>query len=155
MQYAMFVVMRDVRGIGPDELVKVLLQRLDDENEPTFSSNKVLRLHGMNGRQIHRLLARMTEFMETRSGMPSHYAEYARRGGNDGYEIEHIWAIMPTAMRTSSRTRRTSRSTAIESVTCCYCRRASTRAMATCRTRRSSCITTARTCWRAASTEPV
>ena len=24
--------------------------------------------------------------------MPSHYVEYAKRGGKDGFEIEHIWA---------------------------------------------------------------
>jgi len=49
----------------------------------------------MNGRQIHRLLARMTEFVETRSGMPSRYVEYAKRGGKGGYEIEHVWADHP------------------------------------------------------------
>ena len=48
----------------------------------------------MNGRQIHRLLARMTDYVETRSGQPSRYAEYAQRGRN-GYEIEHIWADHP------------------------------------------------------------
>ena len=53
------------------------------------------RLHGMNGRQIHRLLARMTTFMEKESGMPSRYADYAKRGGKDGMEIEHIWANHP------------------------------------------------------------
>src|SRR3954465_7363684 len=67
MQYAMFVVMRDIRGKDPDDLAAVLRQRLDDETEPTFSTNNVFRLHGMNGRQIHRLLARMTEYIETRS----------------------------------------------------------------------------------------
>lgn len=46
-------------------------------------------LHGMNGRQIHRLLARMTEYVETNSGFASHYAEYAQRG-RKGYEIEHM-----------------------------------------------------------------
>ena len=61
----------------------------------TFESNEGFRLHGMNGRQIHRLLARMTDFMETRSGIPSHYVDYAKRGGKDGYEIEHIWADHP------------------------------------------------------------
>lgn len=45
----------------------------------------------MNGRQIHRLLARMTDYVETRSGMASRYGEYAQRG-KKGYEIEHIWA---------------------------------------------------------------
>jgi hypothetical protein len=91
MQYAMFIVMRDIRGKDVDELAVLLRQRLDADPE-TFSSNQVFRLHGMNGRQIHRLLARMTEYVETRSGMPSHYTEYAKRGGKGGYEIEHIWA---------------------------------------------------------------
>ena len=60
----------------------------------TFASNDRFRLHGMNGRQIHRLLARMTDYVETRSGQASRYAEYAQRG-RKGYEIEHIWADHP------------------------------------------------------------
>ena len=91
MQYAMFIVMRDIRGKEPDELADHLRQRLDTDSE-TFLTNPSFRLHGMNGRQIHRLLARMTDFIETRSGMPSHYVDYAKRGGKDGLEIEHIWA---------------------------------------------------------------
>ena len=94
MQYAMFLVMRDIRGMATEELAQLLRQRLDAETE-TFLSNESFRLHGMNGRQIHRLLARMTEFVETRSGLPSHYVDYAKRGGKDGFEIEHIWADHP------------------------------------------------------------
>ena len=94
MQYAMFLVMRDIRGKAAEELAQLLRQRLDAETE-TFQSNESFRLHGMNGRQIHRLLARMTDFVETQSGLPSHYVEYARRGGKDGFEIEHIWADHP------------------------------------------------------------
>ena len=94
MQYAMFLVMREIHGMATEELAHVLHRRLDDETE-TFLSNGSFRLHGMNGRQIHRLLARMTEFVETRSGMPSHYVDYAKRGGKGGYEIEHIWADHP------------------------------------------------------------
>ena len=48
----------------------------------------------MNGRQIHRLLARMTDYVETRSGQVSRYAEYAQRG-RAGHEIEHIRADHP------------------------------------------------------------
>jgi hypothetical protein len=48
----------------------------------------------MNGPQIHRLLARMTDYVETRSRQASRYAEYAKRG-RGGYEIEHIWADHP------------------------------------------------------------
>jgi hypothetical protein len=90
MQYAMFIVMREIRGKNPAQLTILLHQKLDADDE-TFSNNDRFRLHGMNGRQIHRLLARMTDYIETRSGQASRYEEYAQRG-RKGYEIEHIWA---------------------------------------------------------------
>jgi hypothetical protein len=93
MQYAMFLVMRDIRGKSAPDLAALLRARLDAETE-TFAKNDYFRLHGTNGRQIHRLLARMTDYLETRSGLASRYTEYARRGKN-GYEIEHIWADHP------------------------------------------------------------
>jgi hypothetical protein len=94
MQYAMFLVMRDIRSKNLDELVTVLGQRLETDAE-NFGSNERFYLHGMNGRQIHRLLARMTDYVETRSGMASRYAEYSQRSGKHGYEIEHIWSNHP------------------------------------------------------------
>jgi hypothetical protein len=93
MQYAMFLVMREIRGRDASEIAALLAQRLAAESE-TFASNDRFRLHGMNGRQIHRLLARMTDYVETRSGMASRYEEYSQRG-RKGYEIEHIWADHP------------------------------------------------------------
>jgi hypothetical protein len=93
MQFAMFVVMRDIRAMNVADLAITLRQKLDAESE-TFSSNDRFRLHGMNGRQIHRVLARMIDYIETRSGLESRYDEYAQRG-RKGYEIEHIWANHP------------------------------------------------------------
>jgi hypothetical protein len=93
MQYAMFLAMRDIRAKSAPELAALLRERLDADSE-TFAGNDRFRLHGMNGRQIHRLLARMTDYLETRSGMASRYAEYVQRG-KKGYEIEHIWADHP------------------------------------------------------------
>jgi hypothetical protein len=94
MQYNMFqLVILAIRGKPAEALAEILAERLRDE--PEFSKNDRFYLHGMNGRQIHRLLARMTDFVETQSGRKSRYAEYARRGGKDGYEIEHIWADHP------------------------------------------------------------
>ncbi len=93
MQYAMFLVMRDIRGKSVQELAGMLRKRLDAESE-TFAvndRNASFGLHSMNGPQIHRLLARMTDYLETQSGQASRYAEYAQRG-HKGYEIEHIWA---------------------------------------------------------------
>jgi hypothetical protein len=93
VQYAMFLVMRDIRGWSVEELAVGLRSRLDAESE-TFASNDRFYLTGMNGRKVRRLLARMTDYVETRSGMTSRYVEYAQRGRN-GYEIEHIWADHP------------------------------------------------------------
>lgn len=94
MQYTMFLVMREIRGKSAADVAEILVKRLNAESE-TFSSNDRFRLHSMNGRQIHRMLARMTEYVETRSGMPSRYAEYVQRRGKHGYEVEHVWANHP------------------------------------------------------------
>lgn len=95
MQYNIFqLVILKIRGKSPTEIAQILTDRLDAEEE-TFAGNTRFRLHGMNGKQIHRLLARMTDFVETRSGRPSRYAEYIVRGGKNGYEVEHIWADHP------------------------------------------------------------
>jgi hypothetical protein len=90
MQYSMFRVMTGIRRMSVDDLATALVERLANDEE-TFITNDRFRLHGMNGRQIHRLLARMTDYVETRSGAASRYEEYAQRG-KKGYEIEHIWA---------------------------------------------------------------
>ena len=95
MQYNMFqLVIMKIRGKSPSELATILAERLEKDEE-NFDNNDRFRLHGMNGRQIHRLLARMTDYIETRSGHPSHYAEYIKRHGKQGYEVEHIWANHP------------------------------------------------------------
>ncbi len=94
MQYAMFLVMRDIRGKSVQELVPLLSKRLADEAD-VFASNEGFRLHGTNGRQIHRILARLTDYLETQSGRPSRFHEYIHRRGKDGYEVEHIWANHP------------------------------------------------------------
>lgn len=92
MQYNMFqLVILQIRGKSVSDLANTLAERLDAE-EYTFQSNDRFHLHGMNGRQIHRLLARMLDYMETESGRRSRYEEYIRRHGSKGYEVEHVWA---------------------------------------------------------------
>ena len=95
MQYNMFqLVILKIRGKSVPDLASILTERLDAEEE-TFAKNERFHLHGMNGKQIHRMLARMTDYIETRSGQASRYAEYIQRRGKNGYEVEHIWANHP------------------------------------------------------------
>jgi len=93
MQYAMFVVMRDIRGLAPDALAHKLHDFLGQEGE-TFASNERLRMHQQNRYPLHRILARLTDFVETQSGQPSRYLDYVSEG-KTRYEVEHIWADHP------------------------------------------------------------
>ena len=93
MQYAMFLVMRSIRGLEPDALAQNLHATLLKESE-SFRTNSRLRMHQQNRRHLHRLLARMTDYVETQSGQTSRYLEYVAIGKNR-YEIEHILALHP------------------------------------------------------------
>lgn len=94
MQYAMFLVMRNVRDKTPEDLAALLVSRLDADTEK-FGSNDHLRMHQQNRRAIHYLLARITDHIERSSGYPSRFVEYMACGGKNGYEIEHLWANKP------------------------------------------------------------
>ena len=65
LQYAMFTVIRDIRNKTAMEAAEVLSRRLADDRE-TFAKNERFALHGMNGRVIHRLLARMGDEVKHR-----------------------------------------------------------------------------------------
>jgi hypothetical protein len=86
----MFITMRDIRALPPDKLAARLHEMLTKETE-TFASNDRLRVHQQNRYALHRLLARLTDFVETQSGQPSRYMEFVSEG-RGRCEVEHIWA---------------------------------------------------------------
>ncbi|MCC5580531.1 DUF262 domain-containing protein [Microtetraspora sp. AC03309] len=93
MQYAMFIVMRDIRGLEMDELAHRLHVSLQRESE-TFDSNDRLRVHQQNRHQLHRLLARITDYIGVQSGEAPKYRELTNNN-KVRYEVEHIWANRP------------------------------------------------------------
>ncbi len=95
MQYNIFTLMKEIRGLAPDELADALTGRLAVMEGEDAAFKGVFDLNKRNGKQVQRVLARMTDYVDTRSGYPSRYQEYSARGGKDGYEIEHIWANRP------------------------------------------------------------
>jgi uncharacterized protein with ParB-like and HNH nuclease domain len=94
MQYAMFLVMRDIRKLTPQALAVKLTEVLSTETE-TFVTNDRLYLHTQNRKYLHRILARITEYIERESGITSHYLEYVSDTGANRFEVEHIWADKP------------------------------------------------------------
>jgi uncharacterized protein with ParB-like and HNH nuclease domain len=93
MQYAIFLAMKDIRRLEP-VLLAQHLHKILKEQEETFAKTDRLRLNQQNRYVLHRLLARMTDYVETASGLPSRYLEFVAEGKNR-YEVEHIWADHP------------------------------------------------------------
>lgn len=93
MQYAMFTVMRDIRGLDADDLSKALRDYLLKVDE-TFDDNDGLYVHQQNRGQLHKILARITDYISVGSGQASPYIELTN-GAKVKYEVEHIWADHP------------------------------------------------------------
>jgi len=91
MQYAMFLIMREIRGKSVENLVPLLRRRLDEGDED-FDTNSTLRLHQQNRYSLKWLLARMTDHIEVNGGLASRFDEYMSEGRKNGFEVEHIWA---------------------------------------------------------------
>lgn len=90
MQYAMFNVMRSIRRLTVSDLAEHLFGLLKKEDE-TFDTNDELHVHQQNRKQLHNILARMTDYVGTGSGEASRYDEFVNKS-NVRYEVEHIWA---------------------------------------------------------------
>lgn len=93
MQYAMFTVMRDIRGLAVDELAKVLRDYLLKGDED-FDTRDDLGVHQQNRGHLHKILARITDYITVASGQASPYVELTN-GAKVKYEVEHIWADHP------------------------------------------------------------
>ena len=90
MFYAMFLMIREIRSKSIHDLVNILHRQLT-EDDKTFLNDKWFRLHGTNRKKVHRILARITDYVETQSDNAPRYLEYFQQG-TSRYEVEHIWA---------------------------------------------------------------
>jgi uncharacterized protein with ParB-like and HNH nuclease domain len=99
VSYAMWLLCKDIRNKPLDELISILVQRLD-EDEVTLLGSAAKDRSGIEGlalnqfskRYILHLLARITSFTEVGSGRADRFAEYVDRKRKNSYDIEHIWA---------------------------------------------------------------
>lgn len=95
MQYGMFLLTKEIRGKAPAQVAEILAARLA-EDEYNFDKNPNYKLHGQNRKQILRILARITDYLETACHQPGDgYIRYVTTRGQKRYEVEHIWADRP------------------------------------------------------------
>lgn len=91
MSYAVFLVIRSIRGKSLAEVRTILHDQLKkDMGEIDFS--RPVHLNQFTSKAIHRQLARFTDWLEQQSGVPGKYEDYIVRSGKNAYEVEHIWA---------------------------------------------------------------
>ena len=93
MRNTMNALMIGLRDVSSDGLIEYLYAKLTQDAE-TFGNNSLFRLHGRNRPQVHRILARITDYVSVESGESSRYSEYFQTGSRR-YEIEHVWADIP------------------------------------------------------------
>lgn len=91
LQYATFILTRELRNLSLDALRDKLITRLtNDQTELPLDDQPYL--NNWNAKSLHRQLARFTHWLEEQSGQPGRYLEYIVRSGKNAYEIEHLWA---------------------------------------------------------------
>ena len=91
IRYTMYTLVKEIRSMELDDLESTLRDRLDEIAEP-WSGFKDFGLHGQNKRFVKFLLARITSFVEVKSGMNSSFCKYYDELNGKPFEIEHIWA---------------------------------------------------------------
>lgn len=94
MNYTMFVLMRDIRHLEPKDLAKELYKKLIHKDIETISHNR-LSLNKKNRPFLRQILARITDYIEEKSGIQSRYFEYINDKTTNRFEIEHILANTP------------------------------------------------------------
>ncbi|HPG32208.1 MAG TPA: DUF262 domain-containing protein [Lentimicrobium sp.] len=91
IRYTMYMLVKEIRNKGYDELFTMLKKKVD-EMEQKFEDMDDFRLHGQNAWFIKFLLSRITSFLEKNVGIGSSFEKYYHNPGAKPYEIEHIWA---------------------------------------------------------------
>lgn len=91
MQYAMFLVIKELRGKSAAEMVALLKKRLE-QDVPAFGENLRFGLLQTNRKSIRRMLARMQAWLDEQCGSSATLATYLVVTGAKGFDVEHIVA---------------------------------------------------------------
>jgi len=97
--YAMYLLCREIRGMGLSKLIKHLIARLE-EDEFSFDGHPARgrfgiedwRLNQFSRRYIYHFIARITAYVEVQAGEADRFMEYVDRTRSNSYDIEHLWA---------------------------------------------------------------
>ncbi|MHA1973279.1 MAG: DUF262 domain-containing protein, partial [Candidatus Hodarchaeales archaeon] len=91
IRYTLYSLVKEIRDKSPHALVKIFKKRIREFDED-LSGLLNFGLHQQNKRFVRYLLARITNFIEIESGIPSSFDNYMSDSIKKPYQIEHIWS---------------------------------------------------------------
>lgn len=94
MQYNLFLLSKKIRRKPLNELLDILKQEINDM-EYQLDTIDDFRLNGWTVRYMRHLLARITDYVETQSGLNPNFVHYISREIKNPYDIEHILCDHP------------------------------------------------------------
>ena len=97
VSYAMYLLVREIRGKSVDELRDILIGRLEADDvtlREAKNRNRAgiadLRINQFSRRYILHFLARLTAYLDVQGGKPDQFATLVDRTRKNPYDIEHI-----------------------------------------------------------------
>lgn len=91
ISYTMFEITKDIRNKSLSEIIEILKEKTNNLDED-LSGIQTYGLETQNKKYVRYILARITNHIETKSGMTSSFENYLTQKIEKPYEIEHIWA---------------------------------------------------------------
>lgn len=91
IRYTIYSLVKEIRDKSPDVLVRIFTKRIS-EYEENLSGILTFGLHQQNKRFVKYLLARITNYIELESGIPSNFENYISDSIKKPFQIEHIWS---------------------------------------------------------------
>lgn len=90
IRYTIYSLVKKVRDKNPDELAQIYKKEIKDL-DVNLSGIKDFGMHQQNKRFVRFLLARITNFLENNSGVPSSFEQYMSDEIKKPFQVEHIW----------------------------------------------------------------
>jgi len=91
IRYTMYNLVKDIRSKDVSDLQMLLKNRLQEMPE-VWDGMDNFGLHGQNKRFVKFFLARITSYIEEKSGYHTSFATYHDTNNGKPFEIEHVWA---------------------------------------------------------------
>lgn len=91
IRYTLYSLVKEIRDKSTSDLVKIFKKKISEYDED-LTGILSFGLHQQNKRFVRYLLARITNYIENKAGVPSSFENYITDSIKKPFQIEHIWS---------------------------------------------------------------